>query len=96
VTDAQPNLSTPRAGGKIVYRKRELSGVLRVLFQSKALLAAAALLSLCACGRRGDLEPPTAAVAPQVSASGHGLDVHRADTKIKPPKKDFVLDPLLR
>ena len=65
-------------------------------FPRKALLTAAALLALAACGRRGDLEPPSAAVASPTPANGHGLDVHRANTKIAPPKKDFLLDPLLQ
>jgi predicted small lipoprotein YifL len=59
-----------------------------------ALLAAAALACLCACGRRGDLEPPSAA-APQAE-NRHDLQVHRTDRKITPPNKDFVLDPLLK
>jgi predicted small lipoprotein YifL len=61
-----------------------------------ALIAAAALVSLCACGRRGDLEPPSAAVASPTPESRHSLEVHRVDHTITPPNKDFVLDPLLK
>jgi predicted small lipoprotein YifL len=75
-----------------------------------ALLAAAALIALLSagCGRRGDLEPPDAS-APQSSATAtqpnatathaandrHSLQLHRSTQTITPPKKDFVLDPLL-
>ena len=67
-------------------------------FWSKARLAftAAALIALAACGRRGDLEPPSAAVATPTPGNRHSVELHRADNKIKPPNKDFVLDPLLK
>ena len=67
-------------------------------FSSKARLGltAAALIALAACGRRGDLEPPSAAVATPTSENRHSVELHRADNKIKPPNKDFVLDPLLK
>jgi predicted small lipoprotein YifL len=67
-------------------------------------LTAAALIALqsAACGRRGDLEPPDAS-APQANATTthaatdkHNFELHRATQKITPPKKDFVLDPLLQ
>jgi predicted small lipoprotein YifL len=76
-----------------------------------ALLAAAGLIALLSagCGRRGDLEPPDASV-PQANATAsqpngaathaandrHSLQLHRSTQKITPPKKDFVLDPLLQ
>jgi predicted small lipoprotein YifL len=60
-----------------------------------AVLAAAALFLLSACGRRGDLEPPVAN-AVQTPAKNHSFDVHRPSEKITPPKKDFTLDPLLQ
>jgi predicted small lipoprotein YifL len=60
-----------------------------------ALVAAAALVSLSACGRRGDLEPPTAN-AVQTRAKNPSFEVHRPSEKITPPKKDFALDPLLQ
>jgi predicted small lipoprotein YifL len=69
-----------------------------------ALLAAAALIALLSagCGRRGDLEPPDAS-APQANATAthaandrHNLQLHRSTQTITPPKKDFVLDPLLQ
>ena len=63
---------------------------------TRVALISAALLALCACGRRGDLEPPQAAVATPTPDSRHSLDLHRASQKITPPKKDFVLDPLLQ
>ncbi len=75
------------------------------------LLAAAALIALqsAGCGRRGDLEPPDAS-APQANATTtqpsasathagndkHSFQLHRASQNITPPKKDFVLDPLLQ
>ncbi len=60
-----------------------------------ALLAVAAALALSACGRRGDLEPPSAN-AVQTPANKHDIEFHRPSQKITPPKKDFVLDPLLQ
>ena len=60
-----------------------------------ALLAAAALVLLCACGRRGDLEPP-GAEAVQKPGDRHSLEVRRPSSAIAPPNKDFVLDPLLK
>jgi predicted small lipoprotein YifL len=60
-----------------------------------AFIVAAAVVSLSACGRRGDLEPPTANVV-QTPAKNHSFDVHRPSEKITPPKKDFALDPLLQ
>ncbi len=68
-------------------------------FSSKtrvALLAAAALVALGACGRRGDLEPPPNVNAVQTPPNKHDFDFHRANQKITPPNKDFVLDPLLQ
>lgn len=61
-----------------------------------ALLAAAAALVLAGCGRRGDLEPPPDPNAVQTPANKHDLQPHRTSQKITPPKKDFVLDPLLQ
>jgi len=74
-------------------------------------LAAAVLIALqsAGCGRRGDLEPPDAS-APQANATAaqsnagathaandrHSFELHRTNQKITPPKKDFVLDPLLQ
>ncbi|MDE3174994.1 MAG: hypothetical protein KGM15_02665 [Pseudomonadota bacterium] len=61
------------------------------------LLAAAASVAVFAsgCGRRGDLEPPSAN-AVQSSSGKHNLEMRRQSQTIKPPKKDFVLDPLLQ
>ncbi len=61
-----------------------------------ALLAAAALFALGACGRRGELEPPPDVNAVQTPANKHDLEFHRTNSKITPPNKDFVLDPLLQ
>jgi len=61
-----------------------------------ALLAVAAALVLAGCGRRGDLEPPPNPNAVQTPANKHNLDFHRPSQKIAPPKKAFVLDPLLQ
>jgi predicted small lipoprotein YifL len=61
-----------------------------------ALLAAVALVSLCACGRRGELEPPPSPDAVQTPANNHNLELHRTSRTITPPDKDFVLDPLLK
>jgi predicted small lipoprotein YifL len=74
-------------------------------------LVAAALIALqsAGCGRRGDLEPPDAS-APQANAAAtqptagathaandkHSFELHRTTQTITPPKKDFVLDPLLQ
>ena len=69
-----------------------------MLFSPKsraALIAAAALVALCACGRRGDLEPPTANAVP-TPANKQSLDFHRTSQKITPPTGDFALDPLLK
>jgi predicted small lipoprotein YifL len=63
---------------------------------TRAALLAAALVALGACGRRGDLEPPPNVNAVQTPANKHNLDFHRTSTKITPPNKDFVLDPLLQ
>ena len=59
---------------------------------SLALLVAATLFVLAGCGRRGDLEAPDAIQAP----AKDDLGAHKSNPKITPPKKDFVLDPLLR
>ena len=54
-----------------------------------------AVLALSGCGRRGDLEAPSGA-AVQTPQGRKEMSVHRANPKITPPKKDFVLDPLLQ
>jgi predicted small lipoprotein YifL len=54
------------------------------------------MVSLCACGRRGELEPPPSPYAVQTPANNHNLDLHRTSRTITPPDKDFVLDPLLK
>ncbi len=61
------------------------------------LLVAAALVavSTSGCGRRGDLEPPSAG-AVQNSGGRHEIERPRQSQTIKPPKKDFALDPLLQ
>jgi predicted small lipoprotein YifL len=59
-------------------------------------LFALALLALAGCGRRGELEPPSAALATPAPENRHRVDFHRPDPKIAPPKKDFVLDPVLQ
>jgi predicted small lipoprotein YifL len=62
-----------------------------------ALLVAAAVLALSGCGRRGDLEPPPNPAAVQTPAPAKTeMSLHKANPKIAPPKKDFVLDPLLQ
>ena len=56
-----------------------------------------AVLALSGCGRRGDLEAPPNPNAVQTPAPQKTeMSVHRANPKITPPKKDFVLDPLLQ
>ena len=62
----------------------------------RRMMLLAGLVALGACGRRGDLEPPQAAVATPTPENRHNVDIHRASQKITPPKKDFVLDPLLQ
>ena len=59
------------------------------------LLAAAALIAVSGCGRRGDLEPPNAS-AVQNAGGKHDMERRRESQTIKPPKRDFVLDPLLQ
>ena len=60
-----------------------------------ALLAALAL-SLEACGRRGELEPAPDPTAVQKPADPDASpQIHKSIPKIMPPKKPFVLDPLL-
>ncbi len=61
-------------------------------------LAAAALvmLALQSCGRYGPLEPPETAANANNPENRHDLDLHRANQPITPPKKDFMLDPLLQ
>lgn len=61
---------------------------------SLALLAALSL-SVAACGRRGELEPAIDASATPKPASTEEPQIHKAIPKIVPPKKPFVLDPLL-
>ena len=61
-----------------------------------ALLAVAAALVLAGCGRRGDLEPPPSPNAVQTPANNHDFQPHRVSSKITPPKKAFILDPLLQ
>ena len=58
------------------------------------VFAAATVLALAGCGRRGDLEAPDAA-AVQTPAND-GMGVRKANPKIVAPKKAFVLDPLLQ
>ena len=52
-------------------------------------------MALSGCGRRGDLEAPSAN-AVQAPSDKHDLQIHRSSQKITPPNKDFVLDPLLQ
>lgn len=60
------------------------------------VLVAASVLALAGCGRRGELEAPPSPNAVQTPQAKDGLGVHKASAKIIPPKKDFVLDPLLQ
>ena len=60
-----------------------------------APLAMAAVLALAGCGRRGELEAPPSPNAVQTPAKSE-LGAHRTSARIAPPKKDFVLDPLLQ
>ncbi len=59
------------------------------------IVAALAALSISACGRRGDLEPPNAS-ATQTPADNHHLELHHTTQKITPPNTSFALDPLLQ
>ena len=64
-----------------------------------SLIFGLALLA-AACGRRGPLEPPQAAVAAPTPAPSANADLGEQLGKpknppITPPKRDFVLDPLL-
>jgi predicted small lipoprotein YifL len=61
----------------------------------RSALIVVVLAALSGCGRRGDLEAPNAN-AVQPTNDKHDLQVHRPSQKITPPKKDFVLDPLLQ
>ena len=58
--------------------------------------AALAALSVSACGRRGDLEPPPDPNAVQKPNDRHNMEVHRPNPKITPPSGSFALDPLLQ
>lgn len=66
--------------------------------QRAATWAAAVLVTfvLQGCGRYGPLEPPSTAVTSAKSEDRHDFNVRRANQAIAPPKKDFVLDPLLQ
>lgn len=67
-----------------------------LLSKPRLAFVALTLLTLAGCGRRGELEPPQAALASPAPENRHNIDLHRANQKIAPPKKDFVLDPLLQ
>jgi predicted small lipoprotein YifL len=63
--------------------------------RAAALTAVAlAVTAVAGCGRRGDLEAPNAAAVQSPAKSE--LSIQRPSQKITPPKKDFVLDPLLQ
>jgi predicted small lipoprotein YifL len=66
------------------------------LSKPRLVLLVAAVLALGGCGRRGDLEPPPNVNAVQTPQGKSDLSVRRTVPKITPPKKDFVLDPLLQ
>jgi predicted small lipoprotein YifL len=52
-------------------------------------------LSVAACGRRGDLEPPPNASAMQNPSAAHNLQ-RPPNPKVTPPHQSFVLDPVLQ
>jgi hypothetical protein len=52
-------------------------------------------LTLSACGRRGDLEPPATASVVQNSNDARNLQ-RPPNPKITPPHQTFILDPLLK
>jgi len=64
--------------------------------KSRQVLLVAVVLALGGCGRRGDLEPPPNVNAVQTPQTNNDLSMRRTVPKITPPKKDFVLDPLLQ
>jgi predicted small lipoprotein YifL len=71
-------------GGAAVARvERRLLSTLLVL----TLVAVAA----SACGRKGPLDPPAAALTPSDTTTTPG-----DDTGVKKPNKPFVLDPLIK
>jgi predicted small lipoprotein YifL len=64
---------------------------------SAGALALLALIAIAAsgCGRRGQLEPPPDPNAIAQPDDPDHPQVHRKPPRIVPPKRDFVLDPLL-
>jgi len=62
----------------------------RILFCAVAIGVAAALLS--GCGRKGPLDPPSAAVVTTGQQQGQAVQTTQTATK---PDRPFVLDPLL-
>jgi predicted small lipoprotein YifL len=75
-------------------------------FSRAALVAGVLVLSLSACGRRGALEPPPNATAPQAQAqagdpnqgtlpSPVGTPRARVNRDYTIPNRPFILDPLL-
>ena len=52
-------------------------------------------ISVAGCGRRGDLEPPSAN-AMQTAGKKQDLEMRRPSRTIAAPKGDFMLDPLLK
>lgn len=75
----------------------------RLTFSRAVLVAGLLVLGLSACGRRGALEPPPDASAPQVEQQASdqtlpspvGTPRSKASRGYTVPDKPFILDPLL-
>jgi len=60
-------------------------------FLSTLLVLALVAVAASACGRKGPLDPPAAALTPSDTST-----VTPADDTTKKPDKPFVLDPLIK
>jgi predicted small lipoprotein YifL len=90
----------PAIGGVDVMRWNE-----RRLMRLVTILGVCAALGLAACGRKGDLERPSAAAAGEAAATAPPPQSGRPPTWNEPPQGDpssppirrrpFILDPLL-
>ena len=67
-----------------------------LMFKPLGVMLVLAALALAGCGRRGELEAPPDPSAVQTPQAKTELGAHKSGAKVTPPKKDFVLDPLLQ
>lgn len=64
------------------------------LLRGLTILSLCAALGLAGCGRKGELDPPSAAVAPPPSADG-AVPQDAPPPAPPPHNRGFILDPLL-